>query len=428
MSWRFSPCSPCCDECTSGTTQICVTVLNTCGLGQPQTGISVEASGPDSLTASGTTGGTGLVCLPITRAGSWHVIAHGPCGDVSTDITVACGESPNITLNVPGYNVTIHVDKACIEDSEIFSGVNYWLEPVQTGPPIGTASLPITYCLAPGNYVWHFIGSGCVGDFDHPFTVGCASQTLNLTAPGKEFSYSGHVTGCSNPLAGANVVVAGTAGSWSGVTDSNGDFTATGLQAFCEFQVTISKDRFVTTTFPTVGGPNFTMPCSDVTDISFGLSPASGYTCWGCCTIPLTDPLTVSDSQGTHALHLSAGQWFSPCIVKTGVTGYSTVIGAATCDGTTGPIDVAYFYTVSCDAGTKKWTIIRSMPTCSAPGPTPAPMASFCHADGFPRANFGTTVISGESVIVDSPFGSCGPLSLDFNFSFGFADTATLNG
>jgi hypothetical protein len=415
MAFRFNVCQPCCNECVSGVTQICVTVSSSCG---PRLiGVLITATGPNGASLSGTTNSLGQVCLTAPRSGTYSVTAHGPCGDVTQSaVTVNCGGTTNLVFSLPGHLLTFNADSDCV--SPITTGVNYWLEPLDSGPPsppFPGLALPITYCLQPGNYTWHFLGQSCYENRDRAVTLGCTNQSITVSTLAKTYSWNGNVQGCG-PAQGATVTVLGAG---SATTDSAGNFTISGLKAQCSYTATVSKTRFVTANIP------FSMACADRT-AGVSLSLATGFTCWQCCTNPLTDPLVIIDSQGSHNVFFNGTQFQTGCIVKNGVSGYADQI-VNSCNGSVGTVNIAYYYIITCGGTPPTWSVSRFIPVCAAG--TPPYVAIRSHCSGIlPVADVGTNFYMGETVTHASPFSSCSPLNLSFDFSFTFNDTANLIG
>lgn len=150
-----------------------------------------------------------------------------------------------------------------------------------------TTSIPV-YNLGPGSYVQgdkvlaRFVRSRWVSG--RGGTSGCSSGTLVFT-----------VTACSAALSGATVTVTGPGGfSASGTTDGSGQitFSVVGYPAGT-YSWTVSKGaRYVTQSGTKA------VTCGILNGQSVTLSAATGYTCMGCCGIPIKNTLNVTTPFG----------------------------------------------------------------------------------------------------------------------------------
>ncbi len=418
--YLYNPCRTCCNpDCNGTNTKITGKVTYQCAASQA--GVTVTASGPATLTT--TTDSSGNYSFDIVKKGVYTVTVTTACSSQTQSVLVDKSSCAIITANVnftiPGYTLQVNANSTCV--SPVLTAY-YGVRANDPNPPRPAlpASFPWNGCYQAGDVVTlKVINDPCYEDGTYTFTMGCANQTTTINLVAKKYSISGTVTGCA-ALPGATVTASG-GGTASTTTDSSGNFTLSNMSAQCPYVITVSKTRFVTGTFSS------TMPCNDVTGVGYSLAVASGYQCWGCCQLPLIEPLTIVDSQGSHNIRFASGIFVSDCAVKPGVTGSDRNTTSNACQGPPITVSVAYYYTIACNISTKKWTVQRNMPVCfngNVIDSICSPTTGFPVASSFPLLTF----YGGESVVQDSPYGSCSPLSLSFNFSFGFADTATLTG
>jgi hypothetical protein len=228
-------------------------------------------------------------------------------------------------------------------------------------------------------------------------------------------------------LAGATVALSGQAANVAGVTDANGYVTLTGIKGNCPMTVTVSKPHWTTKAYNDVA-----TPCNDTTSYGWytnlNMDPAPGFICLpSCCINPLK--LFIQDALGIHPWTVgwtegaNNGGW-TDCLIKGGVNAYSAMAGSY-CGGVLGPQSVAYRYELAClyNGGSPIWRLTRLVVSCmQTPSGIYAPIASGC-VNNIPTGPNGSGVI-GESFSQPSPLGSCGPLELTFNFTYGWGDSA----
>lgn len=109
MAFRFSPCDPCCSDqnhCPSGTTNLFVNVLSTCGVNIPISGafVTVDLLEDNTFGFAGFTDGAGIVKMPVSQTGNYLVIA------TEDGFTTDSGVVPIIRSNCGlNFNITLHL-------------------------------------------------------------------------------------------------------------------------------------------------------------------------------------------------------------------------------------------------------------------------------------------------------------------------------
>ena len=428
---RFSPGCGCCD-CTGGTTKICGKVTLQCSY-TGQAGTVVTATGPDTLST--TTDASGNYCFTITKKGTYAITAHGPCGtQTQTVAKPTCGTTtPNVNFTFAGHTLAVTYSIDCYEpDNGSRPYTSFYLagNAPSFRPVSPTLDPTQTWCVQPGDYVFKVWDDDCFVGQEVPITVECSDQSVDVPIESKSYKILGHVPSCTTDgLDGVAVTISGDAGTGSTTTDANGDFEVPNLKQGCYYNVTLTKSKWKTVTYS-----GLYKYCWDGDALgsrqTFVMEPEDGFACFGlCCRYPAQ--LSIIDAQGTHPVTLAnvgepGGGGFTDCISVTRPAypsaqdfGFFGILCKP--DGAEAETEIVYRYRVVCqfaDPG-GQWSVQRFTPGCVVRGILGDPdtyhfAASYCDADGNPRASSGTTSYLSDGGTQPSPSSTCGPMTLSF--------------